>query len=366
MIKMIISLFAVITLLTITGCQAGNPEEEASVDADQSIESEEDNGEEVTDDTLEDTDTEVNGGANEEDNTEDSSGREDVDVTVVDSVSADAPEDQGDLHVRWDIHVEEQEDTFIFTGETNLLPETRVRAMIKSDDYTFIGYHEYARIENDGTFYVEVPHPQKYDTELELYVEMTTFQDPEISEHYGEFLENVEGPLVYIDHNSAREDIHHIVKTHMFFVPVEGEYVTLQSETPEWDFPEDQGNLEVRISDVKVERDEDRFYISGKTNLIEPALVNIKLDLPEYISFGYQNSFVVNPDGSFETRLRYPDDIREDAEMNILIEFKPANIGQMDMITEHYGEEGENLQGDLVEKESSGDSYYVKLKLNVN
>ncbi|PIB40860.1 hypothetical protein AOA57_27895, partial [Pseudomonas sp. 2588-5] len=82
-------------------------------------------------------------------------------------------------------------------------------------------------------------------------------------------------------------------------------------------------------------------------------------------SFGYSNVVTINPDGTFAASVNYPDDIDDEAEMNLAIEFKPYRHNQLDYIVTHYGESGENLTGELVEEESSGEENYILYKLNV-
>ncbi|MCR6105061.1 hypothetical protein HXA34_02025 [Salipaludibacillus agaradhaerens] len=298
-----------------------------------------------------------------EDNTNDN--REPVDTTVASEELGEAPEDQGDLDSWWEIEVEEQKDRYVVNGQSNLLPETTVRIRAKSDDYTFVGYDTTVDVEEDGSFETELQHPQVYDTEIVLEVSVGVGrQSDEILAHYGESLELIEGPFRYVADSDEEEKVYEL-KSELAYVPEEGEFVTLTSQTPEWDFPEDQGDLDVWIDDVEVERDDERFYVSGRTNLEEGAYIYIEVELPDYISFGYSNVVTINPDGTFAASINYPDDIDEEAEMNLVIEFKPYRHNQLDYIVSHYGESGENLTGELVEEESSDENYYIHFKLNV-
>ncbi|MDE5413290.1 hypothetical protein [Alkalihalobacterium chitinilyticum] len=295
---------------------------------------------------------------------EEESSREVVNVSAVTSDIGDVPQDQGDYEVRWEITIEEQEELYLITGQSNLLPESKVRVSANSDDYTFIGYHTNMTVEKDGTFKGELKHPQKYDTEIDFIFEVRAhMQYDEIKEHYGELFENVQGPLVAANTSDGEEIEYHVVSV-ISHAPKEDKYVTLNSKIPDWNFREDQGDLEVKIENVKVEKDDERFYIKGETNLLDGSKLHIEVDLPDYISFGYTNVTKVNPDGSFSSRVKYPDGIAEDAEMNIVISFHLNRNQQMDYIELHYGLDGENLTGELVEEGRDGKKF-SQLKLNI-
>ncbi|UTR13156.1 hypothetical protein MM221_10850 [Salipaludibacillus sp. LMS25] len=292
--------------------------------------------------------------------------REPADTTGASGGLGEAPEDQGELNIWWEIEIEEQEESYLVTGQSNLLPESTVRIQAMSDDYTFVGYDTTVDVKKDGSFVTELQHPQVYDTEMVLEVTLDAGRQTEtIVAHYGESLERIEGPFRYVV-DSDEEERRYELKSTLAYVPEEGEFATLTSQTPEWDFPEDQGEVDVWIDKVEVERQDERFYVTGRTNLKEGAHLHVELELPDYISFGYSNVVTVNPDGSFSASVRYPDEIEEDAEMNLDIEFKPYRHSQLDYIVAHYGEDGEHLSGELVEKERADDRHYVHYKLNIH
>lgn len=310
-----------------------------------------------------DTDTDEDRSSDADDENEENSERESVETSVVESNIGEAPDDQGDLEVRLEMTVKEYEDHYEISGESNLLPGTRVRVRPTSEDYIFSGYDRYVDIEADGSFETELKHPQKYDTEIIIYSTVSPGSHPdEVLDLYGEKLENMEGPFVRVNYNTMTS-YEYIAEASVAYIPNEDEYVTLSSEVPELNFPDDQGEFDVWSDDVHVERDDEKFYVTGRTNLKDAAKLQIEVDLPEYISFGYTNTTPVYPDGSFNTSIYCPDSIDEDAEMNIDINFFPYR-NQMEYITEHYGEDGENLSGDLIESENQ-ERQYIQLKLNL-
>ncbi|WP_026675715.1 hypothetical protein [Alkalihalobacterium bogoriense] len=290
--------------------------------------------------------------------------REAVEINIEEPETSVAREDQGDFDINWEITVEELEDKYIIHGESNLLPETRVRIYLKSPDYTIVGYYKNLTVEEDGTFSGELNHLQKYDTEINLGFDVRPqMQQEEILNHYGERFEHATGPFVAV-RDSDGDEVEYYVTTTLTHYPKKGEYTELVSEVPEWDFPSDQGDLEVRIEIDEIEKDESRFYITGKTNLLDGSVLAVDVNLPEYIySFGYNAHKYVNPDGSFSISVKYPQDKDED-KMDLVFKFTPSQYGQSDYIQNHYGPKGENLQGDIAEEQSGG-MKNIELRVNV-
>lgn len=88
--------------------------------------------------------------------------------------------------------------------------------------------------------------------------------------------------------------------------------------------------------------------MSLRTNLLEGSRVRGQIHLPNHVITGYQDDGRVGPDGSLDLAINYPDSIDEDDEMYVRLEFNPNASAQWEIIKEHYGEEGENLEGEHV------------------
>src|SRR5699024_2049012 len=97
---------------------------------------------------------------------------------------------------------------------------------------------------------------------------------------------------------------------------------------------------------VEVEEDGRFFYVSGQINLLEETY--LQMMVPE--SNGRTK---VQKDGTFEATFEYR--YHEDNESEMAIEFEPAKgSNHWDSVLEHYGEDGKELEGDLVENSSLG------------
>lgn len=260
--------------------------------------------------------------------------------------------DLGDLEVWIGGEVTVAEDQIVIDGESNLLPGTTILSSgVNDSGFTSSDFQDTATVEDDGSFYFEFP-----GRESDLTVNLRLYNNNEEAiEHYGEHLENVTGPQVY------KTEKHGEFEVRADFIIDTGKEMpyTFPIEIPEWDEkPEDYGDPHVWM-DVEVTSDHKYLYFHGKSNLLEGAQVGGNLRKPsggiEPFSHGYTH---VNPDGSFELRIRY-DDIRDG--MYMPIAYEPDRNSWEDVVAV-YGEEGEKLEGDLVHKGDDG-MYYAEIKV---
>ncbi|WP_026675714.1 hypothetical protein [Alkalihalobacterium bogoriense] len=287
-----------------------------------------------------------------------------VDSTIEEPETSGTTENLGDYEVDWEIRVEELEDKYLIHGESNLLPETKVRVYLQSPDHIIQGYSEDIMVEEDGSFSGELEHLQQYDTEMNIGFDVRpSLQKEEILQHYGRQFEKMTGPFMAVRDNFGRELVYYVTTT-LTHYPEENQLAELVSERPEWDFPSDQGDLEVRFDNVEVEKGESRLFISGESNLLDGSILVVDVSLPGYRTVGYSAKKKVNPDGSFNLSVSYPTDIDDDAEMNVIIQFTPFRDNNLPYIIEHYGVKGENLKGEFVE-DHSFDNKHIKFKVNV-
>ncbi|KMK75595.1 hypothetical protein [Alkalihalobacillus pseudalcaliphilus] len=300
---------------------------------------------------------------NNEEESEETKGTERKSVDVTALGAGDAPDDQGDLEVRLEIKVEEFEEHYEVEGKSNLIPGTKVWVQPDSLDYTFINYGVWLDVEEDGSFSTELKHPQKYDTEIAISAtfKSTATQPDEVYQHYGEDLGQITGPYTRIDYESAQV-LEYMAQVLVSHEPIEGEFVVLESEEPVMNYPNDQGDVDVWLDNIQVEHDSKYYYITGRSNLADGAEVKANLEITDYVTIGYSDSSFVNSDGSFALRILYPEDIDDSAEVNVKIQFAPE-LYQRDHILDIYGEDGANLEGELVE-ELNGEKF-VEIMVNI-
>ncbi|MEC5423557.1 OmpA family protein [Virgibacillus sp. C22-A2] len=261
----------------------------------------------------------------------------------------------GDLEIKLHGKAIIDEDKIIVEGESNLLPGSRLFSNGISDDgFASATFIDGAEVMDDGSFSFEFSGVGK-STTVKLKV---VNNREETIEQYGEFLENATGPQVYLT------DTHGVfeVKVEFHIDVMEEMPYTIPIEIPEWnEKPDNYGEPEVWM-EAEVDSDHRYLYFHGTSNLMEGAQVGGNLMHESGIivpfSFGHTR---VNPDGTFEFRVPYTT-LRQG--MYMPIRYQPDRNTWEDVIAV-YGEQGENLKGDLIEQD--GDSQYAELivKLDV-
>lgn len=142
--------------------------------------------------------------------------------------------------------------------------------------------------------------------------------------------------------------------------------MTVPIKAPKWEKPQDYGSPEVWI-ETEVEEDDQFIYIEGKSNLLEGSSLSGSINIPGYISFGFSDRVLTNPDGSFHMAIRHPKTkIDNLSEYELIIRFTPSDGNSYHYILETYGEQGEKLQGKLVEKEDKDTIITYKKKISAD
>lgn len=118
----------------------------------------------------------------------------------------------------------------------------------------------------------------------------------------------------------------------------------------------DLGDLEIKLAgDVKL--DGQQLSVEGQTNLLEGSELYIDIDWVDGYVIGGNWTATVESDGSFHFETELPEKIKE--LLTIEIKFEPAN--QSEEIQEHYGENGERLEGPFIRLSNySSDEVYYK------
>lgn len=237
-------------------------------------------------------------------------------------------------------------DGYVVAGESNLPAGAEVEGAV----YVFddeVSKEHVATVQEDGSFEIDIPDVELEEEEIELRVRFRPAdQEEDLQEIYGEIGENMEGDYIY--RYSSIKRTYHEARMSVRFIPSEED--TVAFERPDWNPPEDYGGLDIwmEVEDVK-ERDE--FYdIHVRSNFVEGTRVKGDIEIPGYDTGGFGTSTFVQPDGSFIMQIQNPD---VDEEIIVQLEMLPNSLLFLDT-EELYGEEGEHLKGDLVEKHSKG------------
>ncbi|NGQ95285.1 hypothetical protein G3578_08895 [Brevibacillus sp. SYP-B805] len=123
----------------------------------------------------------------------------------------------------------------------------------------------------------------------------------------------------------------------------QGEAVSFQVVgSPENSVRPDQGNLQVSMQ-ATVEEKDGYLVVKGTSNLLSGAKVSGNVDAEGYAMFGYSDTAEVDPDGSFQLFIKKPN-LNQQVELTVT--FNPKM--QIPELQQHYGENGDKLQGDAV------------------
>lgn len=283
-------------------------------------------------------------------------------VSTVDK-KADAPKDQGDYKVWFKGDVERKDKLITVKGKTNLLPESRLMIGMDSVEGAIIGGNESLQVNEDGTFNTELEIPNEYEGLIEVSIKFEPSTDNQpIRDHYGENGEKLEGFFVRINEDSgAKQNIAFVTLE----VPQGESKKNITIEEPKWDKPEDYGSATVRIDDPDIQKDERYLYIEGKTNLLEGTRLRGRLDIPDFITSGFQDVVDVHPDGSYRMVIEKPqtnNKLKDVKDYELVISMSPLD-STWQSIKDAYGENGENLQGELVMDGSNSKSAEKKISI---
>jgi len=266
--------------------------------------------------------------------------------------------DIGNLNIWFEADVVIDEDKVTIEGESNLLPGTEISSNASNkSNWPVSDYNDYAEIQDDGTFEFEFP---VLDYEVDMKLRVDTRADF-VAEHYGKNLEKAEGNQVYQTNTIGEYE-----SRYEFAIdPLEIDETpyTINLTTPDWEsnVPSDYGDSNVWM-DVTATTKHNYLYFDGESNLVEGVNISGSISDPrDLVSSAWSSSSArVNPDGSFQMKIHYWD-LRDGMEM--IFTFDPSNT-VWEHVIDTYGEEGEELAGDLV-KTFDDDSQYIELAVDL-
>lgn len=240
-------------------------------------------------------------------------------------------------------------DDYLIEGQSNLPADAELEAVIYLHDEEVSKGHT-AHTEVDGSFQISIEDPEITDGEVDVHVRFRPADqdDESFKELYGEVGEEMEGDYIYLYPSIKRK--YHEARMNASFNASEDDSAVF--ETPEWERPDDYGELDVRM-EVEELIEHDAFYeLHMKSNLVEGTKLKGDLGAPGYETAGFLTDAWVQPDGSFIMKLQKPD-VEEADDVHLKVELIPNSL--VFMYTEElYGGDGEHLEGDLVEKHKGG------------
>lgn len=263
--------------------------------------------------------------------------------------------DQGNLEIWYEAEVTLDEDKVTVEGESNLIPGAEISSSGVSDHWPVDDFYEEAEIKEDGTFSFEFPN---YETEVEVTLKLSTIRDS-TAEHYGENLENATGNQVNLTDTPGEYQ-----SAYTFIVdPRKERPYTIDLTTPDWEdnIPSDYGDTDIWM-EVESTTEHNYLYFEGKSNLVEGSQIKGDISDPDdLISSAWSSSSArVKPDGSFQLHIHYWD-LKDGMEMNF--QFDPDQDSWENVI-DTYGENGEDLTGDLVQRKDN-DEKYIKHSIDL-
>lgn len=263
------------------------------------------------------------------------------DEEVKEEEKEEASGELGDYEVDLAGHVLEEDEKFIVQGESNLLEGSIITGEVIVDDGETIISEKEVPVAEDGSFEIELDHHIYGDADIEVRFDFDDFksQEEEIFEHYGEEGEKLTGPFVY----ERRKDDWKEAKAVVPYDAKGKNDMTIQA--PDWEErPDDYGDGRVWIEDVEIDDDGMYFYVTGRTNLIEGTYIRITYG-------GLNGSTRILKDGTFASKFEY----RYEEGYDMKFEVDPANASdQWNFVREHYGDDGSEFVGDLVERSDLG------------
>ncbi|MFC4403790.1 hypothetical protein [Gracilibacillus xinjiangensis] len=238
-----------------------------------------------------------------------------------------------------------EDHTLTVEGKTNLLPDSNVFVYPQAfGSASFIGVSGSATVEQDGTFLYETKVPEEYNYGLfvDIRFRPEDATNESVKEFYGEYGENIEGPMTSL--YESDEKVRKQALTEVYLPVKNGEAVTKEIETPEWQVPDDYGDPNVRM-DANVTYDDQLIYIKGESNLLEGSELMLTLLSPEGSLTGVGGRANVKPDGSFFTVLDRDSYEEELNNHTFRVTFAPSEYS-WETIRNNYGDQGEKITGE--------------------
>lgn len=241
------------------------------------------------------------------------------------------------------------DNQFVVEGQSNL-PEG---AMLQIRTYHYGAEHTYIRgetkVDENGKFRFEqdVDEDALNGEPIEVQVQFIPHKhaNQEYQNVYGEEGENIQGPFKQKVTDAKRTRTAAIAS---LLIELTSD-IQVTFDQNNWEEPSDYGDYNVWMEENYIEIKDDYYDIFIDSNLIELTGVKASLEVPGYEISGYTSRGVVRPDGTI--RLQMPRPNIEDSTVILIIE---SNSGRSIESEEHYGENGENFEGDFVEKNDKG------------
>ncbi len=260
----------------------------------------------------------------------------------------EAPEDQGDLDVRLEGEFQIDNKLVSVKGMTNLLPESQLVLSIESEYGLLVGGIDRTKVNENGEFELEYSLPDEVEgiVHIELKFEPAN-QYGDIKNYY---LNQLSGSFVQ---NYAKANEIYQKVSFQQSATIDGSQHNFSITEPSWDLPDDYGEPSVWIEPV-IEKQEDYVVVKINSNIVEDTFILARADIPNYITSGFQGYSYTNPDGSTVLYINDPEKdsrIKNLTEYDIIITMNPSHHNNGPHVTEVYGENGQNLAGDLVHAE---------------
>lgn len=252
----------------------------------------------------------------------------------------------------------EEDGKIIIHGESNLLPGARVVGEVlvgDSEEESEFFSDTSEIVQDDGSFYMELAHhDSNEETNVTIKFNFDGQQDDEIKRHYGDRGQKLEGPYIYKHQGEVGggrpDNIFKMAKATTSFEPTGEKSIRHFKEANWYPIPEDMGDPRVWIEVDEINNDEENYYLQGRSNLSEGAVV--------FVTYGTwrDDETRILPDGSFH--LKRPYEYKEDT--NFTVEFYPDHWEQWNEVIEKYGSKGQNLVGDLVVQDKHSDKQFIE------
>ncbi len=265
------------------------------------------------------------------------------------AISADEPSNENsssnsELEVRFDGEVAFDE-TFTVKGQSNLPEGANVQLRIFQYGTENSSWRVDTEVNADGEFDFEMDvDKDEFNGEpMEVQVQFIPHKtdNKEFQDTYGAEGEHITGPFTHKVTDAKRTRTAAIAYAYIEFDA--GEKASFEKK--HWEEPEDYQDLEVWMEEEHVDIKDDYYDITMNSNLAELTGIKVAIEIPGYEVAGYRSSTTVMPDGSFRFQIPRPD--VDDADIHIVI---TSRISRSIEVEELYGEKGENLKGDLVDK----------------
>lgn len=277
-----------------------------------------------------------------------------------------------------------QEDSIDVDVQTNLPEGVEVRVAAYSHPYG--GYivsqsieSENVKVGENGVIQESVPFdPTFFESDQNEPVQMQLLFRPEsvtalhekrdeIRSTFGEYGEHLEGPFVIEEFMAYRDEPQYRILAEDVQPARVGQEFVIQEKTY-GEPPTDQGATDVWMEAEIAEIDHRYVYVEGKTNLMEGLLLFGNIYSDEESWFG-QNTFLycseIEKDGTFIMPVEYTS-LTDEGYLEIY-SIAGGNHRRGKPILDTYGEEFENIAGDVVERRYEDQTeQMIKLTIPLN